>query len=1427
MNARAGTYSVVINAPYGGDQTMSFKSTLSTDVTGTLKADTAQTLTLGRRGQNGRLAFAGTAGQTVALQVAGQTTVPSSRMTYYTVYAPDGSTLGSTTATSAATLNLPNLPATGTYTVFVDPSNGETLSAQLTLATGTAGGQTTNGASGSYATTVPGQNVYLTFKAAAGQNVGLALSDLVTPNSTNYVYLTVYKPDGSYAASQYCYASNNGCQTNLGNTMAGTYSVVVNAPYDGDQTMSFKATVSSDVTGTLQADTAQTLTLGRRGQNGRLSFAGTAGQTLAVQVAGQTTVPSGRTTYYTVYAPDGTALASSGTTSATTLNLSNLPATGTYTVFVDPSNGETLSAQLTLATGTAGGQTTNGASGSYATTVPGQNVYLTFKAAAGQNLGLGLSDLVTPNSTNYVYLTVYKPDGSYAASQYCYASNNGCQTNLGNTMAGTYSVVVNAPYDGDQTMSFKATVSSDVTGTLQADTAQTLTLGRRGQNGRLSFAGTAGQTLAVQVAGQTTVPSGRTTYYTVYAPDGTALASSGTTSATTLNLSNLPATGTYTVFVDPSNGETLSAQLTLATGTAGGQTTNGASGSYATTVPGQNVYLTFKAAAGQNLGLGLSDLVTPNSTNYVYLTVYKPDGSYAASQYCYASNNGCQTNLGNTMAGTYSVVVNAPYDGDQTMSFKATVSSDVTGTLQADTAQTLTLGRRGQNGRLSFAGTAGQTLAVQVAGQTTVPSGRTTYYTVYAPDGTALASSGTTSATTLNLSNLPATGTYTVFVDPSNGETLSAQLTLATGTAGGQTINGASGSYATTVPGQNVYLTFKAAAGQNLGLGLSDLVTPNSTNYVYLTVYKPDGSYAASQYCYASNNGCQTNLGNTMAGTYSVVVNAPYDGDQTMSFKATVSSDVTGTLQADTAQTLTLGRRGQNGRLSFAGTAGQTLAVQVAGQTTVPSGRTTYYTVYAPDGTALASSGTTSATTLNLSNLPATGTYTVFVDPSNGETLSAQLTLATGTAGGQTINGASGSYATTVPGQNVYLTFKAAAGQNLGLGLSDLVTPNSTNYVYLTVYKPDGSYAASQYCYASNNGCQTNLGNTMAGTYSVVVNAPYDGDQTMSFKATVSSDVTGTLQADTAQTLTLGRRGQNGRLSFAGTAGQTLAVQVAGQTTVPSGRTTYYTVYAPDGTALASSGTTSATTLNLSNLPATGTYTVFVDPSNGETLSAQLTLATGTAGGQTTNGASGSYATTVPGQNVYLTFKAAAGQNLGLGLSDLVTPNSTNYVYLTVYKPDGSYAASQYCYASNNGCQTNLGNTMAGTYSVVVNAPYDGDQTMSFKATVSSDVTGTLQADTAQTLTLGRRGQNGRLSFAGTAGQTLAVQVAGQTTVPSGRTTYYTVYAPDGSTLASTSATSATTLNLASLPTTGTYTMFVDPYYGETSSAQLTLASSN
>ncbi|MFA0948374.1 IPT/TIG domain-containing protein, partial [Xanthomonas fragariae] len=777
----------------------------------------------------------------------------------------------------------------------------------------------------------------------------------------------------------------------------GSGKVTVITPY-GSATTSQDVVVAPANVETTNIESAKRLTLNAAAQTLAVDTTGKAIAVLYDAAVGdfpslQFSSLGAVTVDYTAYDPTNANIVS-GSVSATspTVHLPRISVSGTYLLLLRPSSAP---ASWKLAVEKSPLLAVNGLALSQALSAGAQSNRILFTATAGQNLGLGLSDLVTPNATSYVYLMVYKPDGSALGSQYCYASNSGCQTNLINLEAGTYSVVMIPPSDGDRTMRFRSTLSTDVTGVLAADKVQTLTLGRRGQNGRLSFAGTAGRTVALQVAGQTIVPKGRTVYYTVYKPDGSVLGSFTTDSAATLNLPNLPATGTYTVFVDPYYGETLSAQLTLSSGTAGGQVTNGASGSFATTVPGQNVYLTFTATAGQNLGLGLSDLVTPNATSYVYLTVYKPDGSALGSQYCYASNSGCQTNLINLEAGTYSVVMTPPSDGDRTMRFKSTLSTDVTGVLAADKVQTLTLGRRGQNGRLSFAGTAGRTVALQVAGQTIVPKGQTVYYTVYKPDGSVLNSFTTDSAATLNLPNLPATGTYTVFVDPYYGETLSAQLLLSTGVTGGQVTNGASGSFATTVPGQNVYLTFTATAGQNLGLGLSDLVTPNATSYAYLTVYKPDGSTVAGRVCYAADNGCQTNLINLEAGTYSVVMTPPSDGDRTMRFRSTLSTDVTGVLAADKVQTLTLGRRGQNGRLSFTGTAGRTVALQVAGQTIVPKGQTVYYTVYKPDGSVLGSFTTDSAATLNLPNLPATGTYTVFVDPYYGETLSAQLLLST------------------------------------------------------------------------------------------------------------------------------------------------------------------------------------------------------------------------------------------------------------------------------------------------------------------------------------------------------------------------------------------------------------------------------------------------
>ena len=169
-------------------------------------------------------------------------------------------------------------------------------------------------------------------------------------STSSYVHVRVYNPDGSaLTSSTACYASNGGCDLNLSIATTGVYSVVV-TPYNGAQTMSFRATLPTDLPGTLTPNVPQTLALSRRGQNGRLTFAGETGGTVALQVTDQATAPAGERVYYYVYRPDGTLLTSTYTTSTATLTLANLPATGTYTVFADPRYGVASTAQLTLAT---------------------------------------------------------------------------------------------------------------------------------------------------------------------------------------------------------------------------------------------------------------------------------------------------------------------------------------------------------------------------------------------------------------------------------------------------------------------------------------------------------------------------------------------------------------------------------------------------------------------------------------------------------------------------------------------------------------------------------------------------------------------------------------------------------------------------------------------------------------------------------------------------------------------------------------------------------------------------------------------------------------------------------------------------------------------------------------------------------------------
>lgn len=1411
LNIRApqtAIYSVVF-APSSTAQTFQGKVTLTNDLRMDLQRETPLRLVVPRRGQNARLLFNAQAGESLSFQVMGQTTLPAGRYVNYAVYKPDGTLFSSANVTTHQFFNLPSLPQTGQYFVFVDADFGATSTARVILSEGRGGGGEVDGEVGDFQTESGGQSVYFNFTATeVDQRIGIGISDLTLSNG-NYVWVYVFQPDGTSLGTTTCYQSDGGCGINVRATKVGRYSVRVE-PLNATQTMRLRALVTTDLHADIARESPYQLSTSRRGMNARLYFNAEAGETLGIQIAGQSTEPSAKNVSYQVYGPDGALLTSVNSAGSDTLRLPTLSASGRYMLFVDPAHGATLQSRITLTSGRQSGLEIDGAAGGFVAPVAGQPALITFTTTiADQRLGLGIRDLEL-STGSYANVSVHGPSGDLLVSRACQLSDGGCDLNIRAPKVGTHMVVV-APQLASQAMRFTAFLSNDQIIDLSREQPLSLNISRPGQNARLRFSASVGDSLALQISGQTSTAN-RTVYYTVYKPDGNSLTSVGTSAFESLRMMNLPVAGEYFVFVDPNYGATVQSRVLLTAGNGSSPVIDGESGQVTTAAGGQATFTTFKVdEVDQRLGIGISDLQLSNGSSAVTVTLARPNGGSAGSVTCYQSQQGCDLNLRAPEAGVYGIVM-TPHEANQTMSYSLTVSNDLRQVLSRETTQTLNIARRGQNGRMTFNAQAGETLALQIAGQSTQPAGRQVVYGVYKPDGTSLISRSTSSFETLNLPSLPVSGEYLVFVDPNYGSTVTSKVTLTTGAGGGTEIDGGQGEFATTVPGQPIYMTFQATAGEQLGLGISDLTVSNGS-YVSVAVYRPNGNTATSTTCSVSDQGCALGINAVESGTYSVVT-TPQSANQTVQYKATLSRDLRIPVTRDVPLDLVIARRGQRARLSFNGEAGDTLSLQVAGQSTFPAGRSAYYRVLKPDGNSLDSFSTTGHGSLEM-RLPVSGAYQVLVEPRYGETLNSRVTLAVGNA--QAIDGDPTSVETSLGGQSVRATFQATAGQKLGIGVYDL-SLSSGSYVNVAAYRPDGGLAASTSCYASQKGCKLSVQASQSGIYSMAV-VPTSANQTLSYKWMVSQDRTGTLTANQPLDLVLPRRGQNARLSFSGAAGDTFSVQVSGQSTTPVGGSVYYRVYKPDGSSLSSFSTTNFGALEL-RLPVGGEYQVFVDSAYGETVTSRLTLDAGDP--QSIGGEPAAVETTHGGQSTRGTFDAVAGQQLGIGIYDL-SVSSGSYVYATIYRPDGSQLTSATCYISNKGCKLNVSVNSTGRHSVVI-TPQSASQTFAYTWLVSLDQLGALLPNEPLNLVLPRRGQNARLSFTGAAGDAVALQVAAQTTFPVDGTIYYRVVKPDGGTLVTMGATGHRSQELR-LPVAGTYQVFVDSTYGQTVSSRVTLAS--
>lgn len=421
-------------------------------------------------------------------------------------------------------------------------------------------------------------------------------------------------------------------------------------------------------------------------------------------------------------------------------------------------------------------------------------------------------------------------------------------------------------------------------------------------------------------------------------------------------------------------------------------------------------------------------------------------------------------------------------------------------------------------------------------------------------------------------------------------------------------VDGSSLAVNTGTTGKIAMVLFDGVKGQSLGLGMPALTTTPANVMVKLTVYNPNNSVLTTCSMF-SNSTRDCNLPLLPAdGTYLIFVEP---GNYTASFDLLLSTDLTGTLTADgAAQNYTSTRVGQNARYTFTGTLGQGLSLGMSTLTITPTNGSVKLTVYKPDNSVLTTCYMySSSRDCDLPLLPVSGTYLIFADPGSS-TASFDLLLSADLTGTLTVDGAAQAFITDRVGQNARYVFNGTAGQGFGLGIPTVFTTPAGGVATVSIYKPDNTKLTTCYMFGVA-GSKCNLALLpVSGAYTVFVDP---GSYTASFGLFMSSDITGTLAfGGDAQAFSTNRVGQNARYAFNGTAGQNLSLLFSGDTF--PGSTSIY-VYKPDGSYLSStsvyysgSGPAGTGTWNLTNLPATGTYTVFVTSSGGATGSISLQI---------------------------------------------------------------------------------------------------------------------------------------------------------------------------------------------------------------------------
>ena len=473
----------------------------------------------------------------------------------------------------------------------------------------------------------------------------------------------------------------------------------------------------------------------------------------------------------------------------------------------------------------------------------------------------------------------------------------------------------------------------------------------------------------------------------------------------------------------------------------------------------------------------------------------------------------------------------------------------------------------------------------------------TSSYQLTGDAGASWISSSEMNGSSVDLVELPATGTYTVFLDPTGAYTGSVTVTASSELGGEIVPQGASIPVAINRAGQNARYTFSGMGGQAVSLQLSDVTIRSG----YVSILNPDGSLLGQPTSFAGAGAVVDAQVLPTSGTYSVLIDPELSYTGRVKLALYNAPDVTGNIMVDqVAMTPKLTVPGQRALYSFNGTAGQWVNLGLTGVSIASS----TISMLKPDGSKLASAtiGQSGGSLEPSTALPETGTYTIVVDPVGNHTGSMTLALSAPATGTIVLDGASVPVSLNKAGKTARYTFNGNAGQWVTLGLTSVGVTAST----VSLLGPDGTSLASTT--VGTAGGALELANPLptTGAYTVLVRpgSTYTGNMTM----TLSTEVSDSLKINAApRQIMISRAGQSGRYTFSGTANQPVTIKATnnklGEVAV--------NLYTPSGVLQA--GETSAAgsfNLNQVTLATTDTYTITINPAMTHTGSIQLQVTT-------------------------------------------------------------------------------------------------------------------------------------------------------------------------------------------------------------------------